>query len=83
MSEESRILVVDDDAAIRRVLQRSLRGWGYRCETAADGRAALDKLAGSDFDVAMIDLQMPRMDGLSLPRTPGAPTTSAASSSVS
>lgn len=68
MSEEGTVLIVDDDEAVRKVLSRDLSRLGYSCATAGDGREALEKLRVNDFDVALIDLRMPKMDGIGLLR---------------
>ncbi|CUS36357.1 putative Histidine kinase [Candidatus Nitrospira nitrificans] len=67
------VLIVDDHATNRRVLEQSLRGQGVMCESAEDGYQALERLrsaAGrqSLFDLAILDMQMPGMDGLELAR---------------
>jgi two-component system response regulator MprA len=59
-----RVLVVDDDAAVRQSLERSLRFEGYEVATAADGLAALELIARERPDIAVLDVMMPRMDGL-------------------
>jgi two-component system response regulator MprA len=65
-----RILVVDDDAAVRESLRRALQLEGYEVELAADGAAALDrlKLDGDDPDALVLDVSMPRLDGLEVCR---------------
>ncbi|HEX6987114.1 MAG TPA: response regulator [Planctomycetaceae bacterium] len=62
------ILVVDDDADTCRNLADILGDFGYRVETAHDGFAALDLVRSRPFDVALLDLKMPGMDGLELYR---------------
>ena len=57
-----RILVVDDEAVNRELLDMMLGGWGYEIETAADGYEALAKLS-LDIDLVLCDLMMPGMDG--------------------
>jgi DNA-binding NtrC family response regulator len=61
-----KILIVDDERSVR----ESLREWfledGFVAETAKDGNAALKKLAASPFDIIVIDLKMPGMDGITL-----------------
>ncbi len=61
-----KIMVVDDELSIR----ESLKGWlqqdGYQVETAAGGPAALARNAESRFDIMLIDVKMPGMDGLTL-----------------
>jgi len=59
-----RVLVVDDDAAVRQSLERSLRFEGYEVATAADGLAALEVISKGRPDIAVLDVMMPRMDGL-------------------
>jgi DNA-binding response OmpR family regulator len=67
-SAGGRVLVVEDDAEISDVLRRSLRQEGYDVRTAADGVEALE--AASDFvpDVVLLDLGLPRMDGVEVCR---------------
>jgi signal transduction histidine kinase len=57
------ILVVDDEQLNRILLATNLRGTGYTVETAGDGHQALQMLRGQAFDVVLLDLVMPRMDG--------------------
>jgi two-component system cell cycle response regulator len=57
------ILVVDDDFLNRVVLSTNLTEQGYAVETAENGLQALDMLAGRSFDVVLLDLVMPEMDG--------------------
>lgn len=62
------ILVVDDDQAVRDSLVRSLGYSGYEVVTAGDGVEALAKLAGSRVDAIVMDVMMPRLDGLETTR---------------
>ncbi len=57
------VLVVDDDSINRTVLARSLEREGYRVATAEDGRKALQALWGEPYDVVLLDVLMPEMDG--------------------
>jgi adenylate cyclase len=59
-------LVVDDDAMNRMVLQRSLEREGHMVRVATDGRAALELLRSEPFDVVLLDVLMPEMDGFEL-----------------
>ncbi|HEX6195438.1 MAG TPA: response regulator transcription factor [Jiangellaceae bacterium] len=59
-----RILVVDDDHAVRESLRRSLRFNGYDVDVAVDGEDALAKVADSTPDAVVLDVMMPNMDGL-------------------
>ena len=65
-----RILVVDDDAAVRESLGRALRLEGYDVEMAADGMEALERLQGNgdDTDLVVLDVLMPNVDGLEVCR---------------
>jgi CheY-like chemotaxis protein len=60
---KGRILVVDDEELNRILLSTSLGESGYTVETAEDGRQALRMLHAQPFDVVLLDLIMPRMDG--------------------
>ncbi len=64
----SRVLVVDDEPAVRRALERALRLENYEVELAADGQEALDALAISPADAVVLDIAMPRVDGLEVTR---------------
>jgi len=58
------VLVAEDDAALRSVLERGLRENGYVVDTVSDGADALNFLRTYDYDVAVLDWRMPKMDGL-------------------
>jgi two-component system response regulator AtoC len=62
----ARILVVDDEPAILRVLADKLKGEGMVCQTASSGREALELLESHTFDAVISDLHMPGMNGLEL-----------------
>jgi two-component system, OmpR family, response regulator MprA len=59
-----RVLVVDDDPSVRESLERSLRFEGYDVFSARDGLEALETVAASRPDLVVLDVMMPRMDGL-------------------
>jgi two-component system, OmpR family, response regulator MprA len=59
-----RVLVVDDDKAVRESLRRSLEFNGYDVALATDGAEALAAIAATDPDVVVMDVMMPRLDGL-------------------
>jgi len=63
-----RILVVDDEPAVREAVDRALRLEGYETELAADGAQALEALADRAPDALVLDLLMPRVDGLEVCR---------------
>ena len=65
---EAAILVVDDDAPIRRMLDRTLTAEGYAVETAADGGQALAAVERSTPDLLVLDVAMPGVDGLAVSR---------------
>ena len=60
----ARILVVDDQRNMRTTLSLLLRRGGHDVDEAADGRAAIDRLAAEDFDLVITDLRMGEIDGL-------------------
>ncbi|MEU6893889.1 response regulator transcription factor [Streptomyces sp. NPDC046557] len=66
--DPQRVLVVDDEPAVREALRRSLAFEGYAAKTAVDGLDALDKAAAYAPDLIVLDIQMPRMDGLTAAR---------------
>ena len=69
MPEKASILVVDDEAAITRMLSHTLKNNGYLCISAGNANEALELMAGSLFDVVITDVQMPGMSGVSLLKT--------------
>ncbi|HYU98780.1 MAG TPA: sigma-54 dependent transcriptional regulator [Pyrinomonadaceae bacterium] len=70
MSEQrtARILIAEDEANLRLVLQKELERLGYRVQAAPDGEAALRKLEESNVDVLLCDINMPRIDGMEVLR---------------
>ncbi|MCX5297478.1 response regulator transcription factor [Streptomyces sp. NBC_00193] len=66
--DQQRILVVDDEPAVREALRRSLAFEGYGTQTAIDGLDALDRADSYHPDLIILDIQMPRMDGLTAAR---------------
>lgn len=72
--QDKRILVVDDNATNRQILQKQLQAWGAKPEVAAHGEEALKLLrqaaaAEAPYDMAVLDMQMPGMDGATLGQT--------------
>lgn len=59
----NRILIAEDEAPIANLLRTALEGAGYRCEWAADGAAAADLLEMRPFDLALLDIMLPKADG--------------------
>ena len=68
MNDKTRILVVDDEAQLTRVLRTGLKSRGYDVRAAADGIAGLDTFNLWHPDLVITDLSMPKMDGLELCR---------------
>ncbi len=68
----ARVLIVDDDAAVREGLAEALAGVGHDAIEAADGEAALGRLDRGDIDAVLLDLRMPGLDGLEVLRRIGA-----------
>lgn len=66
MSENRRILIVDDEPQITRVLRRSLTTHGYEVRSAADGESGLETFGDWPADLVVTDLAMPNMSGLEL-----------------
>jgi len=64
VEDGARILVVDDDTSIRTLLRRLLTTEGYEVDEAADGPAALEKMAEVPPDLLLLDIMMPGQDGL-------------------
>lgn len=63
---KTRVLVVDDEPALRRTVARMLASRGFEVLTADDGQAAMEILATERLDVALVDLMMPNVDGMQL-----------------
>lgn len=63
---KTRLLVVDDEADIREMLQEHFEGLGYEVFTAGDGVLALECLGQERIDIVISDIMMPRMDGAEL-----------------
>ena len=62
----ARLLLVDDEAVFREAFAEILRAEGYECATAANGEEALERLQSVAFDMALLDINMPGMDGVEL-----------------
>ena len=58
------ILIVDDDALVRRALQTMLEHGGHVCRTAVDGAEGLERALADNPDLVVLDVMMPRMSGL-------------------
>lgn len=63
-----KVLIVEDDAVIRESLVELIQYWGHLCETCGDGLMALELLKANGFDLVLLDLNLPRLDGLEVCR---------------
>jgi DNA-binding NtrC family response regulator len=61
---KSRILIVDDEDDLRTLLGHVLTGAGYEIVTAQDGDQAIQAIKGQRFDLALLDIQMPNVNGI-------------------
>jgi CheY-like chemotaxis protein len=61
-----RLLVVDDDLYIRELYEEVLKDEGYDVQTASNGEEALGKLQQGGFDLVLLDIMMPKLDGLGI-----------------
>lgn len=68
MAEQARILVVDDEPAVQNALSRALTLEHYDVERAGDGLEALERLGAAPYEAIILDIAMPRMDGLEVCR---------------
>jgi DNA-binding response OmpR family regulator len=67
-SASPRILVVDDEQPVQQLLDRTLRSEGYDVVPALDGEQALDQIARQPFDLVMLDVMLPKLDGFEVCR---------------
>ena len=63
MDRVARILVVEDDPVLRQLMVLTMAEEGYEVEEACDGGEALEQAARMEFDVILLDIMMPKMDG--------------------
>jgi DNA-binding NtrC family response regulator len=66
LGERARILVVDDDKSIRKTLEAILKGEGYSVDSAEYGQQAIEKTRGGYYNLALIDIRLPDMEGTEL-----------------
>jgi two-component system chemotaxis response regulator CheY len=67
-ADGKRVLVVDDAALMRAYYRRALEGAGYEVEEALNGLEGLEKLLVASFDIVIVDVNMPQMDGMTFLR---------------
>ncbi len=65
---KKRVMTVDDSASVRMMVRYALKGAGYEVVEAVDGVDALEKLAGMEVQAMVVDVNMPRMDGIEFVR---------------
>ncbi|HET7494867.1 MAG TPA: response regulator transcription factor [Candidatus Limnocylindrales bacterium] len=65
---DARILLVEDDPSIREVTAIGLANAGFTVDTADDGRAGLDRFGAATYDLVLLDIMLPRVDGLEVAR---------------
>ena len=63
MQNQHSILVVDDEEALRTVLSSELASEGYQVESASDGDEAISIVQKKQFDLVLLDIKMPKVDG--------------------
>src|SRR5262245_1406958 len=68
MAAVTHVLVVEDEVNIRELVCLHLRHEGYVCDDVGDGKAALEKVRSERYDLLVLDLMLPGLDGLSLCR---------------
>ena len=66
MNKHARILVVDDDESITRTMKAILEDEGYKVDIAATGREAIKKTEETAYNVALLDIRLPDMEGIEL-----------------
>ncbi|HUL43550.1 MAG TPA: response regulator [Bacteroidota bacterium] len=64
MIKSIRILYVDDEQNLRQLIKEQLMGEGYNVDTADDGDTASEKLKSEKYDLVLLDIRMPRMNGI-------------------
>ena len=62
----TQVLIVEDEHLIARLIEMSLTRAGYACTVAGDGRTAADLIEENDYDLALLDIMLPGLDGYEL-----------------
>lgn len=68
MNNQKKILVVEDDQFLREFYQELLQAEGYLVDSAAEGETALEKLHSNNYDLVLLDIMLPKKDGLQILR---------------
>ncbi len=68
MADKLKILAVDDEEALRTIVQHELTAVGYEVDVAEDGQVAMQMLGSKKYDMAILDIYMPNMDGMEVLR---------------
>lgn len=68
MDSRKKILIVEDDQFLREFYQELLTAEGYIVDTAADGEVGLNKIQSSDYNLVLLDLMLPKKDGVQILR---------------
>ncbi len=63
LNEMKKVLIVDDDRYIRELYEELLKSEGYTVETAVDGEDGLNKISAGGYDLILLDVMMPKIDG--------------------
>ena len=66
MEKKKAILIVEDEPMLQVFLRKSLFSSGYQCDAVSDGKAALERLKKSSYDLLLTDVVLPELDGYSL-----------------
>ena len=66
MTEPARILIIDDDENVRKILEMTLKANGYTVDTARDGKEAIEKSNRNFYNLALVDIRLPDMEGTAL-----------------
>ncbi|MFA5933373.1 MAG: response regulator [Microgenomates group bacterium] len=66
MANTTRILIVEDDQFIREFYEELFTQEGYKVETASDGEMALDKIKQGGWNIVLLDIMLPKMDGIQI-----------------
>ena len=67
-SAKKKVLVIEDEKRISKVLEVNLLMAGYLCDTAVDGEEGLEKALTGNFDLILLDIMLPKRDGFSVCR---------------